>query len=151
MRIVVGIDYSDIGELALHRAADHAGRYENAVLHVIAVAEGDGPRLPEDLTHDAKEAFIEDARQTLHAYIEERLEPKTLGIRTHVKLGSPAKQIVALAAELEADLVVVGTHGRRGFRRLVMGSVAEDVVRNAPCPVMVVRPVQLASAGSEGD
>jgi nucleotide-binding universal stress UspA family protein len=53
--------------------------------------------------------------------------------------GDPAALISEAAAELKADLVVMGTHGRTGFTRLVMGSVAENVLRRAPCPVLTVR------------
>jgi hypothetical protein len=57
-----------------------------------------------------------------------------------LRLESPAHEIAQLASDLEADLVVVGTHGRRGASRLLLGSVAEGVVRLAPCAVLVVRP-----------
>jgi nucleotide-binding universal stress UspA family protein len=53
--------------------------------------------------------------------------------------GAPAKEVVRIAGKVDADLVVVGTHGRRGVRRLVLGSVAEEVLRTASCPVLVVR------------
>jgi nucleotide-binding universal stress UspA family protein len=53
--------------------------------------------------------------------------------------GSPAETIVELAAAEDVDLIVMGTHGRTGLRRLLMGSVAEAVIREAPCPVLVYR------------
>jgi len=55
--------------------------------------------------------------------------------------GEPARVIIESAHETEADLIVMGTHGRAGLTRLVMGSVAEDVLRRAPCPVMTIRDV----------
>jgi universal stress protein A len=54
--------------------------------------------------------------------------------------GHPATEIVRVARENGMDLIVMGTHGRRGIRRLLMGSVADEVVRSAPCSVLVVRP-----------
>jgi nucleotide-binding universal stress UspA family protein len=54
--------------------------------------------------------------------------------------GPPAREIVAAAREWQADLLVLGTHGRSGLARMVLGSTAEAVVRHAPCPVVVVRP-----------
>ena len=54
-------------------------------------------------------------------------------------IGFPAKDIVRLATEVQADLIVLGTHGRRGMSHLLVGSVAERVVRTAPCPVLTVR------------
>jgi nucleotide-binding universal stress UspA family protein len=53
--------------------------------------------------------------------------------------GDPAGEIVQLAEETQCDLIVMGTHGRRGLSRLVMGSVAENVIRHAPCPVLTVK------------
>ncbi len=53
--------------------------------------------------------------------------------------GNPARTIVELAKEEEVDLIVLGTHGRTGFRRLLMGSIAEAVVRTAPCPVLTLK------------
>lgn len=60
-------------------------------------------------------------------------------ISTHVTAGTAWKQILRIAADLEADLIVIGTRGRGGVKRLVLGSVAELVVRKACCPVFVAR------------
>src|SRR5690606_39204333 len=65
----------------------------------------------------------------------------------HQRVEMPSEEIAQLAADLEADLVVVGTHGRRGFSRFLLGSVAEATVRLAPCPVLVVRPKALPPSG----
>src|SRR5690606_23485482 len=59
---------------------------------------------------------------------------------TYLSTDYPAQAVIQLANDLEADMVVVGTHGRQGFRRFLLGSVAEGVVRTAHCPVLVVRP-----------
>jgi hypothetical protein len=58
----------------------------------------------------------------------------------HVRTGEPYREIVQLASDMEADLVVIGTHSRGGVSRLLMGSVAERVQRYAPCPVLTVKP-----------
>jgi universal stress protein A len=60
--------------------------------------------------------------------------------RLEVRVGSPAGEIIAAASELKVDLVCIGTHGRRGIVHLILGSVAEKVVRQAPCPVLTIRP-----------
>lgn len=62
-----------------------------------------------------------------------------------VRTGDPAHEIVAVAREWEADLVVMGTHGRRGLQRMFLGSVAETVVRHAPCAALVIPPLRLYS------
>ena len=63
----------------------------------------------------------------------------TLRVECDLREGPPAAEILAAAAELPADLIVLGTHGRTGFRRLALGSVAEEVLRQAPCPVLTVK------------
>jgi nucleotide-binding universal stress UspA family protein len=74
---------------------------------------------------------------------EERLEALAAGIKglrvdSHVAFGDPAKEILREAAEWNADVVVVATHGRSGIRRALLGSVAEEVVRGSRCPALVV-------------
>ena len=96
-----------------------------------------------------------EAAEQLKLYAQHRLERyqaahptqkgASLSVVTHVRLDEPAEEIAQLAADLEADLVVVGTHGRRGLSRVLMGSVAEGVVRLAPCAVLVVRPKDVAA------
>jgi nucleotide-binding universal stress UspA family protein len=61
-------------------------------------------------------------------------------VSVHVRAGVSEDEIVTLANDLDVSLLVLGTHGRRGFRALVLGSVAESVVRSAKCAVLVVRP-----------
>ena len=89
----------------------------------------------------------------------EHLKPADPRIRvTHELLrGDPAPEIVRLADEVGADLIVMGTHGRGGLGRLLMGSVAEGVMRKAPCPVVTVkaptpteRTLEGATAGRQG-
>jgi|SRR5579884_2395558 universal stress protein A len=75
----------------------------------------------------------------------QRIQPSRRGIAVEHRLeyGDPAAAILKAAQEIGADLIVMGTHGRTGLHRLLMGSVAERVVRKAPCPVLTVRtPVQ---------
>lgn len=146
--IVVGFDYSPISELALRRAFDLASREEVAEVHVVTVillgdSGGAGiagvpihPVISADAAHEALE------KKTGEVLAEWK---KTTGrsfkrLVTHVRSEAPAAEIAQLASDLAADLVVVGTHGHRGFSRLLLGSVAEGVVRLSECEVLVVRP-----------
>jgi nucleotide-binding universal stress UspA family protein len=65
---------------------------------------------------------------------------ETPRIFCHLREGDAAREMARLAAELDADLIVVGTHGRTGIERLLLGSVAEEVMRHGPCPVLVIKP-----------
>ena len=80
--------------------------------------------------------ILRDANRALGA-IKERISD--VAVATVRVEGEPAPEIVRLATEEKADLIVMGTRGRRGLRRLLAGSVAEHVVRAAPCPVLTVR------------
>jgi hypothetical protein len=62
----------------------------------------------------------------------------------HARIGKPAQEILALAAEVGADLIFIGSHGKTGVERLLLGSVSERVVREAGCPVLVARPKSYA-------
>jgi nucleotide-binding universal stress UspA family protein len=145
--IVVGVDYSDASDLALERAFELAAARPRADVHVLNVvrlygaqAEYEGSPVPA--------ASIADATAQVEHYAEERRRAfegslDSVRLRAHLRLDAPAHEIAQIAADLEADLVVVGTHGRRGIARWLLGSVAEAVVRLAPCPVFVVRPKAL--------
>jgi nucleotide-binding universal stress UspA family protein len=89
-----------------------------------------GPLIPD-------QAIIEgELRESLRS-----LRPPRHGVAVEYRLcrGDPATEIVALANDLKSDLIVLGTHGHTGLRRVVRGSVAEAVLRRAPCPVLTVR------------
>jgi nucleotide-binding universal stress UspA family protein len=150
--IVVGVDYSDASDLAIEQAFELAAARANAEVHVVNVVRLYGNQALIDApTEQAgfSAVSLADANARLHAYVEQqrqayRARTATNGTRlervsSHLRLEAPAEEIAQIAADLEADLVVVGTHGRRGISRLLLGSVAEAVVRLAPCPVFVVR------------
>jgi nucleotide-binding universal stress UspA family protein len=93
--------------------------------------------------------WIDAARR---AAAEETLEARVLVLRAagiaarwRLRAGDPAEEIVEAALSEGADLIVMGTHGRRGVNRLVLGSVAEQVVRRAPCPVVTGRQARVAA------
>jgi nucleotide-binding universal stress UspA family protein len=87
--------------------------------------------------------FVPDTSSELREAQEKlrrlRLEEEGGAVEQHLLSGEPAAEIVRLAEELKCDLIVMGTHGRTGLRRLVVGSVAEGVLRTAPCPVLVTK------------
>jgi nucleotide-binding universal stress UspA family protein len=154
--IVVGVDYSDASDLALEQAFVLAAARPNAELHVVNVVRLYGTQALIDApTEQAGFSAISlaDANARLNAYVEQRQQAYRSAaskngsppqrVIAHLRLEAPAEEIAQTAADLEADLVVVGTHGRRGVSRLLLGSVAEAVVRLAPCPVFVVRPKAL--------
>ena len=138
--VLVPFDFSDTAKSALTYGKNLAQAF-GARLHVLNVADvistsaaqfyPEGPGDPEARAHHLA---INQLRSVLvaedlrHAAAEVRVGP------------DPAIGIVEYAKNVRADLIVIGTHGRTGVSRFLMGSVAEHVVRTAPCPVLVVRP-----------
>jgi nucleotide-binding universal stress UspA family protein len=98
------------------------------VLHVVP--------LPAVMYGPPPESYLEHLREELCCLTPS--DPETR-VRHLVVEGDPAAMIVKAAGENQCDLIVMGTHGRTGLNRLLMGSVAEEVVRKAPCPVLTVK------------
>jgi nucleotide-binding universal stress UspA family protein len=149
-RILCPTDFSPIAERAFHHAVALARWYEArlVVLHAVPV--------PIPVPSGRFQAYagglnaVAGAEHHLLQALERWVAPaEEAGVQTeiHVREGNASRTIVDLAAALPADLVVIGTHGREGFQRLVLGSVAEKVLRQAPCPVLTVPPAAQGSAG----
>jgi nucleotide-binding universal stress UspA family protein len=146
-RVVVGSDFSALGDRALVEGMRLCSLYPHAELHVITV--GSESRTEVRLPGSALEARPKDEAQALVlAHIARQSERYFAGrpcvglekIAVYVAVGSPAERIVALASGIDADVIVLGTHSRHGLERWVLGSVADEVMRRAPCGVFVVRP-----------
>jgi nucleotide-binding universal stress UspA family protein len=137
--ILVPVDFSAHAERALDYACELASKVGATVRLVHAVATPPSG-LQVALSEGILEGLVKEHREALDKLVAARQGSVTasFGAGT-VEVGDPRDAIVATAAAVKADLIVMGTHGRRGLSRVVMGSVAEDVVRHAPCPVLVVR------------
>jgi universal stress protein A len=138
-RILCAVDFSQPSRLAMETAADLARRYEAqlTLLHVndVGVKHGEVLLAPPEL-------FEAESRHEERQLEQWRIEAQHLTAKPVQALllrGDPADVIARNALERPFDVVVIATHGRTGFKRLVLGSVAEHVVRTAPCPVLVVR------------
>jgi nucleotide-binding universal stress UspA family protein len=154
--ILVGTDYSEPANLAFQRALELAGQEQHVELHVVNVQFPVGDAGP-TMGVGGFAMSLAAAKATLQDYVTSMVtafEAATGGrpfekLVTHVRIDEPGHQIAQLAADLEADLVVVGTASRRGISRLLLGSVAETVMRLAPCPVLVVRPKSIPEPGPQ--
>lgn len=145
--IVAAIDFSELGDRAVLEALRLSRDHAHAELHVIAVGaeEGDAVRLPGTTLRvlpqeEANDETREHVGDLVQRYLATNGAPSIEKIAVYVTTGHPAERIVALATAIDAELIVVGTHGRTGLKRIVLGSVAEEVVRRAPCTVVVIRP-----------
>jgi len=141
MKILVPTDFSDCTTTAQTTAIDLARRLggEIVLLHVLVEA----PLYSEGLLRTARVQSVYDAqRKWAEGVLDARIaELGGQGIKAswRATVGVPFEEIVNIAAEERADMIVIGTHGRTGLNRVLLGSVAERVIRLAPCPVLTVR------------
>ena len=140
-KILVATDFSEAAEAALSYGRALARAF-GARLHVIHVVDDMYLRLG----GDAYAAVLPELQQDVERQARERLDqlvvdndPTPLPIDVIIRDGGAAPEIVKYAKDADIDLIVVGTHGRGAVAHLLMGSVAERVVRTAHCPVLTVR------------
>lgn len=140
-KILVPLDFSTCAKKALQYAIPFAKQFEAAIvfLHVIPVhfnyAEGEIEFEPDAASGAELQAQV---GRKLAALIHD-LVPDEIPVDAEVRYGIEAAEIVNEAKKSEVDLIILSTHGRTGRAHSLVGSVAEDVVRLAPCPVLVVR------------
>jgi nucleotide-binding universal stress UspA family protein len=137
-RILVAHDFSDSAQHALDLALDIAEKLGGTILVIHAYdvptfGLPEGPAMTAEMIRQIETA----ARTALDGVVSRARRPGVL-VEGVLRQGPAWSEIDAAAKEAKADLVVVGTHGRRGLARALLGSVAEKVVRTAPCPVLTV-------------
>lgn len=143
-RILHPTDFSEYAREAEHYACALARQY-GAELHLLNVVEDlladmpplGGPGLAMIATNPSQ--MTQNARQALEAFPNKEWG-HDLKVHRAVRPGNAFVEIVRYTREHDVDLIVIGTHGRTGLRHVLMGSVAEHVVRTASCPVLTVRP-----------
>jgi nucleotide-binding universal stress UspA family protein len=141
--ILVATDFSECSEVALAyaRALAHQFTARLHVIHIVEPSVAGGFEVGAYVTAAAAvQAELEESEGArLEALLSDE-DRRDLAVKAELMmLQPPAQAIVDYAARERIDLIVVGTHGRRGLAHMVMGSVAEAVVRKAPCPVLTVR------------
>ncbi|HXV35735.1 MAG TPA: universal stress protein [Myxococcota bacterium] len=139
--ILIPIDFSEsarsVIEWAAHLADEHKSKL--VLFHAyhlpVEFQQFEGAYLPPDYWANVKA----EAQQSLARY-EAELRASGRDVESVVREGYAATAIVEQAAEIGADLIVIGTHGLSGIKHLLLGSIAERVVQKAPCPVLTVKP-----------
>lgn len=145
-KVVVGTDLSELGSRAVREAIRLCDKFHASELHVLSVADDQivGIRLPGQhkvqSTKDAEHEVCKQVGTLVDDYVASGGVLAMERVAVYVTTGAAAERIVSLADSVDADLIVVGTHGRSGVKRLLLGSVAEEVVRRAPCGVYIIRP-----------
>ncbi|MCU4751477.1 universal stress protein [Halobacteria archaeon AArc-curdl1] len=136
MAILVPYDGSTPAHQAVRHAAETYPDAELVLLRVIELAEGYTSAGFNLLREQFDEA---EAAPDVSTELRSLLDESGVEFRVETAVGSPAREIVDFAAENDIDHIIIGSHGRQGVSRVLLGSVAEKVVRRAPIPVTVVR------------
>jgi nucleotide-binding universal stress UspA family protein len=138
--ILVPTDLSDGAEEALDYACELAQRLDATVhiLHVIGVPAMGVPELGMAMTGSVVDSLIQEDQAVLDKLARARRGPTKIG-DVLLRSGDARDTIDQVAMEVSADLIVMGTHGRRGMSRALLGSITEAVIRTARCPVLAVR------------
>jgi len=143
--ILVPTDFSDASSAALDYAKSLAGSF-GASIHLVHVMED---LLAHAWSAEVYVASMPNLREEIEKEARERLatmvtdeERRTLRVETALVAGNPFLEIIRYAKANDVDLIVMGTHGRGAIAHILLGSVAEKVVRKSPCPVLTVRKAQ---------
>ncbi|SFR30747.1 MULTISPECIES: universal stress protein [Halorubrum] len=138
--IVVATDGSDSVRRAVSVAVDVAARFDAEVHAVYVVDAGEVESSPDTVRDDLRDALDDQGRDALDRVSDAAHDRDgDLDVTIEVREGRPASEIDAYARSVDADLVAMGTRGRHGENRFLIGSVAERVVRTCPVPVLTVR------------
>ena len=139
--ILVAVDFSSVSANALRYAAGLASQLgaDLEVVHVVPRAEIE---LPENASAAHEDELIREnlaQRKTQLAEFARQTVADTKTANESVRLGKPSDEVNNLVKEHKADMIVIGTHGRTGLKHLLMGSVAESILREAEVPVLCIR------------
>jgi len=140
-RILVALDGSELAEAALPHAEALAGKFGSTIVLLqvgpilqsatVAASPPDDPTLVHRIEHDTVADYLGE--------VENRLRERGCRVEVRQKEGDASEQILSQAAESSVGLIAMATHGRSGLQRVLLGSVAGDVVNKAVCPVLLVR------------
>ena len=140
-KIIVAVDLSDHSKTVAEYAASIAKMYGASIIAVYAaptLTQYTGFHVPPNTIDNFVGEIVSGAQRAMNLFVAEFFE--NMPIKAEVVVGYAAEEILSLADKEEADLIIMGTHGRKGFDRILFGSVAEKVVKNSPYPVLTVRP-----------
>ncbi len=141
-RILVPTDFSELSYQAVRKASEYA-RHFDAILILVHVT-APFPTVPSGVDPAAlnltayQQEMMENGKKWLQEVRENRVDPD-VETRSVVVQGEAYEEIVRIADETEADLIVISTHGKTGLNRLVFGSVTEKVLRLSECSILIVR------------
>jgi nucleotide-binding universal stress UspA family protein len=140
-RILCPVDFSETARAAMETAIELAAKFDAEVLlvHAYPIPGYTFPDGSAVASSRMLQELADEATRHLEEWRELAVKAGAKKVSVETSVGDPAGEIVRIASEAKADLVVMGTHGRTGIEHALMGSIAERVVRRAKCPVLTVR------------
>ncbi|MFZ6016076.1 MAG: universal stress protein [Nitrospirota bacterium] len=137
-KILIAHDGSKSSDRALKKAVEIATKFGSTMtvisvipeLYLTELMDADRTRIFEALTEETKDAMQK---------IKTSLKDKSIKIKTVIKQGNPAEEILSTAQRMKVDLIVTGSHGRHGAKKFLLGSVSSKIVDYSTCPVLVVK------------
>jgi universal stress protein A len=138
--ILAAVDASANGARVVSMAARITRSMPRAAVHLIHVFRTSRLDRARMGTPEGNSDLIADAKEQLEYHVKSARKQCRAQITGHFALGEPAAEILKLCHGLDVDLLIVGTHDYVGFERFLLGSVAENLMRKAGCPVLIVRP-----------
>jgi universal stress protein A len=137
-RVLCAVDGSKESDLAISHVVD-LFRDSGGEIHVVHVGLLSPWTNPRNLSPQQEERLRQEAREVLDTQVERFRAAGVDPVGVHLRMGRATDEILRLRDELDADLIVMGSRGLNAFKRVMLGSDAEGVVRHAPCAVLVVR------------
>lgn len=147
--VVAGVDFSPASGYAIRDALRLAADQDESEIHFVHVVDSDRKSIPPTLRLERLDSTLEEVPTKLRAFVakeghisEASISAKAVGL--HVRVGRPVQELLQLAVDVAADVIVVGNHGKNTLERFLLGSVSERIARKARCPVLVSRPIDYA-------
>lgn len=131
-QVVVAYDFTRTSDVALERGVELACRDPQHTLHFVTVIDS-------HQTYQTADRIRQDLLDQLRVIFQTRSPGADIEFFVHARLGKPAEEILDLAQEVGADLIIVGSHARSAVGRFLLGSVSEGVLHGAKCPVLIAR------------
>ncbi|MGV1100125.1 universal stress protein [Thiovibrio sp. JS02] len=141
-KILVPVDFSENSQKILRDAADFAGKFQARLAVVFVVQSFDdysGFFVPHMPIAQFEDEMVASAREKMKSFLAETL-PGLAAPSSAILSGDVADEINRYAEEQGADMIIMGTHGYKGLEKVLFGSVAEKIVKTAPCPVLTINP-----------
>ncbi|MBW6521224.1 MAG: universal stress protein [Desulfoarculaceae bacterium] len=146
-RVITPIDFSENAPMVAESAAYVAGSFKASLRLIFVVqdfADYSGFFVPQMNAPDLIQDLFASAQERMDTFCQDNEESfKAMGVTelsSKVLMGDVAEQIIACVAKEQGDLIVMGTHGYKGLEKIMFGSIADKVVKAAPCPIMTINP-----------